>query len=53
MEDILKLGVQDYVDELESSDEDAEPRGMKFSAVRTTELGEWCDSWIKHQVGSL
>jgi len=28
MEDALKLGVQDCVDELEFSNEDAEPRGM-------------------------
>ena len=38
VEDVLKFGVQDYVDELEFSNEDAEPRGMKSPAVRTTEL---------------
>jgi len=31
-EDTLKLGVQDYVDELEFSNEDAEPRGTHFPA---------------------
>ena len=33
VEDALKLGIQDYVDGLEFSDEDTKPRRMEFSAV--------------------
>jgi len=45
----LKLGVRDYVGELEFTNEDVESRGMEFPAVCTTELGEWWEAWIKHQ----
>jgi len=53
VEDALKSGVWDYVEELEFSNEDGEPRGMEFPGVCTTELGEWWEPWTKHQVGFL
>ena len=53
MEDVLKLGAQGYVDELEFLSKDGEPRGIEFPAVCTMELGEWWEPWTKHQVGFL
>ena len=49
MEDVLKLGIRDYVEEFEFSDEDGESRGMEFPAVCMTELGEWWEPWTTHQ----
>ena len=49
MEEIVKFGVQDYVDELELFDEDAEPRGMELPTVCTTELEGWWEPWTNHQ----
>jgi len=53
VEDALKLGVRDCVDELEFSGEDAEPHGMELPAVCTTELGGWWEPWTRYQVGFL
>ncbi|KAF9653402.1 hypothetical protein BDM02DRAFT_3257923 [Thelephora ganbajun] len=55
VEDIERLRVQDYVDELElfGAGADAEPCGMELPAVCTTELGEWWESWTKRRVEYL
>jgi hypothetical protein len=50
VEDILKLGVQGYVDELKFFDNDGESCGMELPAVCTAELGKWWEPWTKHQV---
>ena len=43
----------DHVEELELFKEDAEPRGMEFPAVCTTETSEWWEPWTNHNVGWL
>lgn len=49
-EGIVKLGLRDYVGELEFSNEDEEPCGMELPDVCTTELGGWWEPWTKHEV---
>jgi len=42
----LKLGIRDYVDEPEFSDEGAKLRGMEFAAVYTTGILGKTPSWV-------
>ena len=44
---------QDYVDEVEFSNEDEESHGVEFPAVCMMELGEWWEPWTKHQIWFL
>jgi len=46
MENALKLGIWDYVDEPEFSDEGAKLRGMEFAAVYTTGILGKTPSWV-------
>jgi len=52
-EDTAMVQVQDYVDELKLFGADVEPCGMELPAVCMTALGEWWESWTKHEVGFL
>jgi hypothetical protein len=53
VEEVLKLGIQDYVGELEFFDKDGESCGMELPAVCTVKLGKWWEPWTRHQVSGF
>ena len=50
VESIERLGMRNFVDELEICDVDEEPCGMELPAVCTTNLGGWWKPWTERRL---